>query len=107
MNLRSLSRGRVLRTRITEQWSTAEFVKNEEIEKSMLYTNFGPEDHGMSRSRVCTMNTAHEHYEEYTQLFLHASEMKYLLSKIDRGELAHVRGRIKELLLLIDGGDHV
>mgnify|MGYP003489004915 CR=1 FL=1 len=104
MNLRSLSRGRVLRTRVTEKWSPEVLEMNEKIERRMLFTGFGAHDHGMGRARVCTMDPTHEYCEEYTQLFLHAPEMKYLLSRIERGEYADVRGRVSELLRMIDGG---
>ncbi len=102
--MKNLSRGTLLKTRVTEKWTKEEIACGEEIERALIFTEFHRSDRGSSRQVVCQMNRNHPDYELYARLIARSVDMFHILERLNRGD-GDARVDIPMLLKYIERGE--
>jgi len=64
----SWKRGVTLMTPTTKRWSKEQIEKNDNIEQTMIFSNFSATDLGIGRELVCTLNRSNTDYEKNAKL---------------------------------------
>ena len=75
------SRGRTLRTPQTEKWTPEQIAINDEVEATIIFSDFTSKDAGRGRQRVCVLNAQHPDYEQNAETIAQAPD---LLNERDR-----------------------
>ena len=102
--MKNLSRGTVLKTRVTEKWTKEEIACGEEIERALIFTEFHLSNRGSARQVVCQMNRNHSDYELYARLISRAVDMFHILERMNNGD-ENARVNIPMLLKYIERGE--
>lgn len=75
-------RGVTLMTPTIKRWSKDEIEMNDNIEQTMIFSNFHVMDLGTGRQLVCTLNRSNIDYEKNAKLIENAPNLYHTLNEL-------------------------